>query len=99
MATIGTDNVMLVNIERKYFDVKLFKKLLKDPKEKAMHEELVNTSSVKQLAKRALGLAKALESGELTIADAEVVKWRLMHLIGAIKYLERIQGLENVPTM
>lgn len=101
MATIGNNtNGKASHVRDSYFDggeKEYLEQLLKDPKQKALHEKLLKQDAEK-LYTEAKKLMQAVELGQFNEKQMIEAEFKITHLLGAIEDLERVLELELIPS-
>lgn len=102
MASIGNNiSGKIAHVRDSYFDSgekKYLDKLLQDPKEMAIHKELLKKNA-EILYKKAIKIMHAVETGEFDEKQMKEAEYKITHLLGAIEDLEKTLELELVLTM
>ena len=100
MASVGNNvNGKIAHVRDSYFDSgekEYLEQLLKDPKQKALHEKLLRQDAEK-LYEKAAELMTRVELGEFNEKQMAEAEYMITHLLGAIEDLERV--LELTKTM
>ena len=93
MATLGNNvNPKYENTRKSFFsesEQEYFKKLLKDPKERAIHAKLLRQRA-ELLHEKAMGLINRVEAGEFNEEQMAKVEYEVSHYLAAIEDLERV---------
>ena len=101
MATIGNNtNGKASHVRDSYFDSgekEYLEQLLKDPKHKALHEELL-MKDAETLYDAAKALMMAVELGRFDEEQMAKAELYITHLLGAIEDLERVLELKLIPS-
>ena len=97
MASVGNNtNGKISHVRDSYFDSgekEYLEKLLKDPKQKALHEKLLKQDA-KKLYAEAKKLMQAVELGEFNEKQMVEAEFKITHLVGAIEDLHKVLELE-----
>jgi len=86
----------IAHVRDSYFDSgekEYLEQLLKDPKQKALHEKLLREDAEK-LYKQAKKLMQAVECGQFNEKQMAEAEFKITHLLGAIEDLHKVLELE-----
>ena len=97
MATIGNNfSKKREHVRESFFDSdekEFAEELLKDPKEKNLHNKLLQ-EDVEKLYKKACDLISRVERGEIPESKIEEIEKTIVHCLMAIEDIERVLELE-----
>jgi len=99
MSSIGNNvSGKIAHVRDSYFDsgeIEYLEELLKDPKEKAIHQKLLNYNA-ELLYQKAKELMVKVETGEFNEKQMAKAEYQITHLLAAIEDLEKTLILELI---